>query len=610
MASPPKKPDAGHEPPVPARAGAEPHKYLPGDVIAGKYRLTSVIGEGGMGSVWLARNLTLDADVCVKLIRRESATPKAAQRLLQEARATARLNHPSIVRVFDFGETEHRDPFIVMELLRGDSLRRLISRKARLSAANAVATLLPVASGLAEAHSKGVVHRDLKPENVVLVQDESGAVIPKVVDFGVAKMRREGGGRALTQEGSVLGSPDYMSPEQAQGKDVDERSDVWAFSVMLYELLVGRVPFTGDNYNALLWAIQHDPPEPTTSHAAGDTDLWRIVSQGLEKDRSLRWQSMRSMGVALAEWAVKHQIDVDATGASVELGWLAGARRPLSEAPRTVLRSPSFPDDEGSQPLGIDGGVRTEPVTVPPQRRRLARVLAAAAVLVCVLAAGGWLWSRAGAPRGPAAAAAPTELDARAPEATAASAVPPAPSASAEAGPVERPAPKEPDRLSCVSPLFPAGTFSDPRGVDLDFLCTETDPRIGAQRLKRQVVSARGAGVSAGMQEWSNLSWYEMAGFAIARARCCESPAQLALPDTAGVCPRLDQALEELGRSAASGADTTSAVGRFDEAVLCLFRKGGAKKYGYPLVQLGEVRPTFEKTLARARQAARVGSAP
>src|SRR4051794_20507908 len=153
--------------------------YLAGDIIAQKYRLTRLLGEGGMGAVWMARNIKLDVDVAIKLIRHELGTAEASRRLLQEARAAARIGHRSIVRVFDFGETELDDPFIVMEVLTGESLRELLERKGRLPAANAVRMILPIASALVEAHAQGIVHRDLKPEIVMLVPDKSGGAVPK-----------------------------------------------------------------------------------------------------------------------------------------------------------------------------------------------------------------------------------------------------------------------------------------------------------------------------------------------------------------------------------------------------------------------------------------------
>ena len=303
-----------------------PAVYIPGDVIDGKYRLTRIIGRGGMGAVWLAHNIPLDMDVAVKLIRRDRTAPEASSRLLQEARAAARLKHPSIVRVFDFGESEQGDPFIVMELLNGESLAAILRRKKRLSPANAVQTLLPVASALASAHGKGIVHRDLKPDNVLLITDESGALVPKVVDFGIAKLLSSDPDRPFTLAGEVLGSPDYMSPEQARGADdVGEATDIWAFSVVLYEAVAGRRPFVGPNYNSLIAAILTNDPPPIA--ALGDPALWAILQRGLTKNIAARWTTMRELGGALAQWAVDHGIEEDVCGNRIAKQWLSGAMR-------------------------------------------------------------------------------------------------------------------------------------------------------------------------------------------------------------------------------------------------------------------------------------------
>ncbi len=171
-----------------ASEGSSSAAYAAGSVIAQKYELSRVIGEGGMGEVWLARNRSLQVDVAIKLILRADSTDEHCARLLQEARATARVEHPSAVRIFDFGETERGDPFIAMELLRGEDLREVLLREKRIAADDAVPLLLCVASALIAAHAKGVVHRDIKPENVFLVPGEGGVTVPKVVDFGIAKL--------------------------------------------------------------------------------------------------------------------------------------------------------------------------------------------------------------------------------------------------------------------------------------------------------------------------------------------------------------------------------------------------------------------------------------
>jgi eukaryotic-like serine/threonine-protein kinase len=314
---------------------AQTMPYVAGDVIANKYRLTKVLGEGGMGAVWLARNLALEIDVAIKLIRHDYANAEGATRLLQEARAAARIGHPCIVRVFDFGTTERADPFIVMEVLQGESLAQTIARKGRLSAISAVRTLLPVAGALAAAHTKGIVHRDLKPDNIRLVTDERGAVIPKVVDFGIAKLHHDDLPRETTQAGVILGSPHYMSPEQACGRsDVDHRTDVWAFSVMLYEVITGKRPFEGPNYNALISSILVFQPIPWTERDVYEPELWALIQKGLAKEVHDRWQNIQEYGEALAIWAAQRDVETDAAGNSLRAHWLAAkVHRPLSEFP-------------------------------------------------------------------------------------------------------------------------------------------------------------------------------------------------------------------------------------------------------------------------------------
>ena len=309
--------------------------YAAGDIIASKYKLTRIIGEGGMGAVWLARNLLLDVDVAVKLILSQMSTPDTSKRLLIEARAAARIEHPSIVRIFDFGETEHGDPFIVMEVVRGESLADVLERKVRLPVLNAVQLMLPIASALSAAHSRGVVHRDLKPDNIILLTQAKGHINPKLVDFGIAKV--EENSKGLTQVGTMLGSPDYMSPEliQATG-DVDERTDVWAFSVVLYEAMAGRMPFQGGSQWELFKMVMYSDPMPTTDFGAGDDALWQIIRRGLAKKHSERWPSMGAMGKALAQWAHRAGARSDIAGTDLAMQWLSeGVLRALSCPPVT-----------------------------------------------------------------------------------------------------------------------------------------------------------------------------------------------------------------------------------------------------------------------------------
>jgi serine/threonine-protein kinase len=185
--------------------------------------------------------------------------------------------------------------------------------------------LLPIAEALQLAHSRGLVHRDVKPDNIFIVRDE-GSVQPKLVDFGIVKIQNADGATHLTRAGDVLGSPDYLSPEQARGQDdVDHLSDVWAFSVVLFEAIAGRVPFNGPNYNALVQQIIDGEPPALHELAAVDEQLSAIVARGLSKERSRRYSSMVEMGRALAGWLHAQGELHDACGTSIERRWLRGS---------------------------------------------------------------------------------------------------------------------------------------------------------------------------------------------------------------------------------------------------------------------------------------------
>jgi eukaryotic-like serine/threonine-protein kinase len=339
-----------------ADADADATHYVAGEVIASKYQLERLLGTGGMGAVWRARNLTLDADVAIKLIRRDVTANGAATRLLREARAAARLEHPSIVRVFDFGETERGDPFIVMEEVRGESLAELVDRKGRIDATAAVQLLLPIVDALSVVHARGIVHRDVKPDNVILVADAKGHIVPKLVDFGIAKDAPHEGlepivaadrvprRRPLTQIGVLMGSPEYMAPEQAAGSaGVDAAADIWAVSVVLYELLSGRRPFEGDDLEGQLIQIISAEPPSLLDRGVADEVLWSIIARGLEKDPPNRWPSMRALGCALAEWLIARGVRADVSGADLESHWQvrsAPQSPPSPSAPAVSRRNP------------------------------------------------------------------------------------------------------------------------------------------------------------------------------------------------------------------------------------------------------------------------------
>jgi serine/threonine-protein kinase len=294
--------------------------------LADKYRLEMLLGEGGMGFVWSAYNRELELPVAIKLLRAGRNRHHFAERLRLEARAAARLVHPSIVRVFDVAVTEAGDPFIVMELLTGETLADALAR-GPLGSVRAVQVLLPIADALALAHAKGIVHRDLKPDNVFLSTDGE-QLQPKLLDFGIAKLGYGGASYPkLTEDGVVLGSPHYMSPEQVAGEEVDQRSDTWSLCVVLYRALTGEAPFTGADKREVMDAILRNPPAPLPSAAHIDAALADILRWGLSKDPLDRPQSVRELGQALARWLLQQGIAEDVCGNPLATKWLAPTAR-------------------------------------------------------------------------------------------------------------------------------------------------------------------------------------------------------------------------------------------------------------------------------------------
>ena len=327
--------------PAPAPTPALEPKLGIASVIDGKYRLDRILGEGGMGSVWQAHNLQLDLPVAIKLLRAGPDLVSLSERMKLEARSAARLVHPAIVRVFDIDTAQTGDPFIVMELLNGESLADLLDR-GRLSTIHAVQTLLPIAEALALAHSKSIVHRDIKPQNVFMTQ-ESERLQPKLLDFGIAKLvgdARPAGG--ITDTGIMLGSPDYMSPEQARGQiDLDHRTDIWSLCVVLYEAVTGITPFQGVNYNALMRSIIDEAPLPIPAEVAVEQYLQEIILRGLSKDRDKRPPSILALGRELAAWLKSRGVTEDVTGSALETKWMG--RLPQRSVPVINEATPAVP---------------------------------------------------------------------------------------------------------------------------------------------------------------------------------------------------------------------------------------------------------------------------
>ncbi len=265
---------------------------MAGDVLGGRYRLVAPLGKGGMGAVWRAEHLVLSSPVAVKLIHAPAAHSAEAQaRFLREAQAAAQLRSPHVVQILDHG-VQDGVPFIVMELLEGESLSARLARQRVLSVSETALVVSHVARAIQKAHEAGIVHRDLKPDNVFIVHN-ADAEIAKVLDFGIAKVSDGfGEASAATHTGAVLGSPHYMSPEQARGtRAVDHRSDLWALGVIAFVCLTGRRPFESDTLGDLLIQICAEPIAVPSRIAPVPPGFDAWFARATERDPDRRFQS-------------------------------------------------------------------------------------------------------------------------------------------------------------------------------------------------------------------------------------------------------------------------------------------------------------------------------
>ncbi len=361
--------------------------------IGGRYRLIRKLGEGAMGVVWSARNESTDRDFALKLMLPESATRSGRmQRFLKEAKAAGRLRHKSIVEVYDLGMIEEPPfagaPYLVMELLDGEPLDVILQRLGRLPAGTALRLVSDVARALEVAHRQGIIHRDLKPGNLFLHRSLEGEIVPKVLDFGISKLigrdEPEGDRPApeaaddITLVGTVLGSPAYMSPEQAAGEpDVDARSDIWALGVILYRGLTGALPFAGENFEQIAKAIHRKTPKAIGDLVNGiPAEIAAVVNRCLAKDRAERFQSARALADTLDELLSMHVLPTLELTRVVSMVSTSGGVDPTpSEHARTRASIPHDDPaaagaddarDNGSPPDFDTEAMAARPTSTPP----------------------------------------------------------------------------------------------------------------------------------------------------------------------------------------------------------------------------------------------------
>jgi serine/threonine protein kinase len=281
--------------------GREAMGLQPGQVLDGKYSVLRLLGEGGMGAVYEAEHTFLGRKVAIKVLNNDFAhNGEAVRRFYREAQAAARIGHENICEVTDVGQIVD-SPYIVMQLLQGKSLSAAIVEAAPFPMGRAVDVATQMLDALGAAHAAGIVHRDMKPDNVFLTKIAGRDDFVKLLDFGISKVRVAAGGTKLTQEGSVLGTPQYMAPEQARGEsDVDGRADIWAVGVIIFEMLTGRVPFDGPNYNKIIFDVVAAPIPRLRALREGITpELESVVLRAMERDLSRRFRTTAEFREAL-----------------------------------------------------------------------------------------------------------------------------------------------------------------------------------------------------------------------------------------------------------------------------------------------------------------------
>ena len=275
---------------------------LIGRVLNGKYRLVKMIGTGGMGTIYEGMHEQLEKRVAIKVLHRQIATNEEAyQRFLREARAAGRLPHPNIIEVTDFDRTSDTIPYMVMEYLEGEDLGSVLDREGCMTVGQILPIFQDVCSAVQCAHDAGIIHRDLKPENIFLCQFGGRTDYPKVLDFGISKVRDVS--LSLTRTESYLGTPYYMSPEQARGQSalVDGRTDIFALGAMLYRALAGQYPFTGDSIDSILYQIVHEDPTPLQEENGQVSEaLAEVIHRALAKAPDERFPSMDDLSAALS----------------------------------------------------------------------------------------------------------------------------------------------------------------------------------------------------------------------------------------------------------------------------------------------------------------------
>ena len=365
-----------------------------GRVIDGRYRITELIGEGGMGSVFAAEHLTLHRSVAIKIVRPEYAgNAELARRFAREAMVTSRIDHPNVISAIDFGELDDGCAYLTMQLVRGRGVHEILAREGSLHWSRAASIGAQVADALSAAQAEGIVHRDLKPENILVQSRDDGNDLVKVLDFGIAKFTRDslappsmrGGAQQVTQTGVVIGTPGYMAPEQAVGQRADHRSDLYALVVILWECLVGRRMWGGDDAREIIKSqLRGRPPSPRT--ATGDLTIPEefdtLVMQLCDDTPDARPTDAAAVREQLRSLALRGR------GMSVRPRGLRATRGPDAAAPATTLDAGGNVEDSGMVQALLEQRETATPLTgespAPLRARRRLSMLSIVALLTIV----------------------------------------------------------------------------------------------------------------------------------------------------------------------------------------------------------------------------------
>jgi serine/threonine protein kinase len=364
---------------------------LIGRVIDGRYRVDSRLGDGGMGVVYRAARLHIDDTVAIKILRPELlVNPQSLERFRREAKAAARLKHPNVVTIHDFGITGDRMAYLVMELIEGQSLRALIDRQGPITQSDAVEIACQICGALDEAHRQEIVHRDLKPDNIMLSKATGGPRV-KVLDFGIAKLRDLTTGHgSLTESGTVIGTPRYMSPEQCLGEVLDGRSDIYSLGIVVYEMLTGAAPFNSPSVGALI--VQQVNLTPLPLRAINMTispAIEAVVAGALEKRREARPKSALAFAEALKA-AISSEAAISTIGRPIGLQSNGATMGALEFSPQVTTQSgmgrgaaqkSSWPSPDSSE------------VTRTPGTRSRFLVTVVVAIALAIAVAGWRLWT-------------------------------------------------------------------------------------------------------------------------------------------------------------------------------------------------------------------------